>query len=265
MARDTPGLLTYNISGAYCVPSKTTSLVYDKAGNSKKRERRKAAGCIDSQKPGNNRCSKGRPGAKPGYNCDEYPFASSKADAGASGGKEDRCSRCVPSSQNSKQGSVLSKGYKDFCKNKAPCPFQVFFSKTTANGAAHCSPGSPNNCAADGAEQCTGSINIIQRAEYTISPMDVSKRAIYTNGTYISGPAQFRTYGGQIVDAPYGGTIGQAVHAPRPIDQSLYDELIEKHVYDEDGYDDQFDEITANMVSDVDYLKEVVWEGQLKE
>lgn len=160
---------------------------------------------------------------------------------------------------------MLSKGYRDFCKNQAPCNFQVFFGNPGANGAQHCSPGATNNCAADSAEQCSGSINIIQRAEYTISPVDMAKRDVYTNGTYIPGPAQFRTYGGQLLDAPYGGTIGQAVHTPRPINESLHDKLIENHVYDEDGDDDQFDEITANMISDVDYLKEVVWEGQLKE
>lgn len=87
--------------GAYCVPSHTTSLVYDKASKSKKRERRKAAGCVDNKKPGTNRCSKGRPGAIKGYNCDEYPFASSKAQKTANNGKENRCSRCVPSKQNS--------------------------------------------------------------------------------------------------------------------------------------------------------------------
>ncbi|KAI0433221.1 hypothetical protein F5Y09DRAFT_338825 [Xylaria sp. FL1042] len=88
-------------------------------------------------------------------------------------------------------------------------------------------------------------------------------RDIYTNRTYISGPEQFRTYGGKILGAPYGGTIGQPVHSPRPIDEELHEKLIEEHDYDEDGHDSQFDEITANMIADVDYLMEVVWEGQL--
>ncbi|KAI1128203.1 hypothetical protein F5Y10DRAFT_265385 [Nemania abortiva] len=251
--------------GAYCVPSSTDFLTYDKPSKPTKRERRKAAGCIDNiGMAGSNRCSNKRPGTRPGYNCDEYPFASSKADS--SSGKENRCSRCVPSSQNSKQGAVLAKGYKGFCKNQAPCNFQVFFGNPGATGAEHCEPGNANNCAADNDELCSGSINIIQRAaEYAIEPLDIAKRDMYTNGTYVPGPARFRTYGGKVLDAPYGGTIGQAVHTPRPVDEELHEKLIDAHVYDEDGDEDQFDEIIANMVSDVDYLKEVVWQGHLKE
>ncbi|KAK8029689.1 hypothetical protein PG993_010980 [Apiospora rasikravindrae] len=255
--------------GAYCVPSSTTSLVYDKASKSKKRERRKAAGCIDNQKPGNNRCSQGRPGAIKGYNCDEYPFASSKANTQSTNGKENRCSRCVPSSQNSKQGATLSQGYRDFCKNNAPCTFQVFFGNPGATGTDHCNVG-PGQCNQDNAEQCTGSINIIERRqrEWVTSPLSLERRALYTNGTYVPGPVQFRTVGGQLLDAPYGGTIGQPVHRPRAVNQTLHEELLARHAEanNEDNDDDgQFDEITANMVSDVDYIQEVTWEARLKE
>ncbi|KAK6839231.1 hypothetical protein PG987_005097 [Apiospora arundinis] len=254
--------------GAYCVPSSTTSLVYDKASKSKKRERRKAAGCIDNQMPGNNRCSQ----ADRGYNCDEYPFASSKADKRSDNGKENRCSRCVPSSQNSKQGATLSKGYRDFCKNKAPCTFGVFFGNPGAGAAAeHCTVG-PNQCKQDSAELCTGSINIIERRqrEWVTLPPSLARRALYTNGTYVPGPVQFRTVGGQLLDAPYGGTIGQPVHRPRAVNQTLHEELLARHAEanndeDDDDDDGQFDEITANMVSDVDYIQEVTWEARLKE
>ncbi|KAK7934585.1 hypothetical protein PG985_000080 [Apiospora marii] len=261
--------------GAYCVPSSTTSLVYDKASSSKKRERRKAAGCVDDKKPGTNRCSKGRPGAIKDYNCDEYPFTSAKADKTAANGKENRCSRCVPSKQNSKQGSVLSKGYRDFCKNKAPCTFKVFFGNPGVAGAGgHCLTGDPNQCKPDAAELCTGPINIIERQEppieWVTTAPSLARRALYTNGTHIPGPAQFRTAGGQLLDAPYGGVIGQAVHRPRAVNETLHAELVARHaagghhVEDEDG-EGQFDEITANMVSDVDYLQEVTWEARLKE
>lgn len=97
--------------GAFCVDQKTLYLIYDKASKSVKRSRRKAAGCLDNLKPGNNRCSKGRPGAIAGYNCDEYPFASSKSNTQAAATtKENRCSRCVPSKENS------SKYYVKFCR-----------------------------------------------------------------------------------------------------------------------------------------------------
>ncbi|KAI1422799.1 hypothetical protein F5Y12DRAFT_799290 [Xylaria sp. FL1777] len=265
---DFPEVCSNMCYGAYCVPSKAEFLVYDQASSQTKSHRRRAAGCLDNQKPGNNRCSQGRPGAQPNYNCDEYPFASSKAGPGSNtNGKENRCSRCVPKKQNSRQGAALSKGYRDFCHNNAPCQFEVYFENP--GSGKHCDPLTANNCAADAAEQCSGSINIIiQRAEYAVvAPADVvSKRDVYANGTYVPGPAQFRTYGGKLLDAPYGGTIGQPVHAPRPVDEELHEKLIDEHDYDEEEAGEaQFDEIVANMVSHVDYLKEVVWEARLKE
>ncbi|KAH6663402.1 hypothetical protein B0J14DRAFT_707143 [Halenospora varia] len=246
--------------GAFCVDKHTEFLTYDKASASVKRARRKAAGCLDNQKPGNNRCSAGRPGAQPNYNCDEYPFASTKANnqAGATNGKENRCSRCVPSSQNSKQGSTISKGYKDFCQNKAPCNFQVFFANM--GNVPHCNPNGSGNCNADSAEQCSGAINIIERREYTA----IEARGTAMNGTFIPGPAQFRTYDGVLLTAPHGGTIGQAVYKPVPINETLYEEHIEDHEYDGDAGLVQFDYITANMRSDVDYIKEVVWQRRPK-
>ncbi|KAI1295114.1 hypothetical protein F5Y03DRAFT_410673 [Xylaria venustula] len=249
--------------GAYCVRRKAEWLIWDKPSSHVKRERRRAAGCLDNKNPGNNRCAAGRPGAKPHHNCDEYPFASSKAGpASNTNGKENRCSRCVPKKQNSRQGGALSKGYRTFCHGQHPCHFQVYFENPGAG--KHCDPGDGHNCRADKAEHCSGPINIIQRdVEYTITPTDISKRDAYTNGTYVPGPARFMTYSGRVLDAPYGGTIGQPIHTPRPIDEELDDRLTDELEYDEDGDDSQFDQIVANMVSDVDYLKEVVWEGEM--
>ena len=166
------------------------------------------------------------------------------------------------------QGATLSKGYRDFCKNKAPCNFQVFFGNPGA--AAHCVPGKAGQCNNDPAQQCTGSINIIERRqhEWELAAPSLARRTLYTNGTYVPGPVQFRTAGGQLLDAPYGGTVGQAVHAPRALNQTLHEELLARHAaadHDDDDEDDQFDELAANMVSDVDYLQEVVWEARLKE
>lgn len=164
------------------------------------------------------------------------------------------------------QGAVLSKGYRDFCNNNAPCNFQVFFGNPGASG--HCSPGSQGNCNSDSAEKCSGSINIIQRSvEYDISPFGgfTKRDEPHVNGTYIPGPARFLTYRGTELDAPYGGFIGQPVHAPRAVNETLHNELIARHEYDHEGDDDQFDELTENMVSDIDYIREVVWEARLKQ
>lgn len=144
----------------------------------------------------------------------------------------------------------------------------MFFGNPGASD--HCSPGSPGNCSPDAGEICSGSIEIIERGvDYEISPEGgfTKRDEPYTNGTYVPGPARFLSYRGEVLDAPYGGFIGQPVHRPRAINQTLHDELIARHVYDEDDEDDeddQFDEIAENMVSDVDYIREVVWEARVK-
>jgi len=92
LCNDIPEICTNMCYGAYCLDI-GESLTYDKPSASEKRKRRKAAGCIES---GGNRCST-RKGHDPGFNCDEYPFASTVSDGGAS----DRVNRCVPVQQNS--------------------------------------------------------------------------------------------------------------------------------------------------------------------
>ena len=162
---------------------------------------------------------------------------------------------------------MLYKCHRDLCRNKAPCKFQVFFGNPGASKPNHCNVGAANQCNANSAELCTENMIIIERRqhEWEGSAPDLSKREVYTNGTYVPGPVQFRTYQGQVLDAPYGGFIGQAVYHPRAINQTLHDELIDGHEYDEEGDDDQFAEITNNMVSDVDHIKEVISEARLKE
>lgn len=158
-------------------------------------------------------------------------------------------SRCVPSSQNSKQGSTLSAGYKNFCKNKAPCSFEVFFADE--GGVPHCEPGLPNNCAADSAEYESGPHPIIQRRD-----MIVARQT--TNGTYFPGPARFLTCGGKTLGAPHGGTIGQKVVSFVPIDADLYQQQTDTHEYQEDQDHSQYEYMLPNMREQVDYLKEVV-------
>ncbi|QIW97074.1 hypothetical protein AMS68_002592 [Peltaster fructicola] len=240
--------------GAFCVADKTQFLTYDKASKSVKSARRKAAGCLDNKKPGNNRCSAGRPGAKKGYNCDEYPFASSKSDSGSS--KENRCSRCVPSKQNSKQGSVISKGYgkKGYCKDKAPCNFKVFFKDESK--ITHCSPKKSGNCNADSEEQCSGPINIIQRS--IVVRDDLLSGASLPNGTVIDGPAQVITFKGKVLGAPHGGVVGQEIWTAVPIDEALYEQQTEAHEIDEEAGFEQYDYIAENMSWEVDWLVGVV-------
>lgn len=67
-------------------------LRYDKPDKSTKASRRIAAGCRVN---GGNRCSVKR-GYQKNYQCDEYPFASTKA----TGKVASRINRCVPKNQN---------------------------------------------------------------------------------------------------------------------------------------------------------------------
>ncbi|KAF7890094.1 uncharacterized protein EAF02_002509 [Botrytis sinoallii] len=95
--------LTLLITGAFCAGI-GESLQYDKPDSSTKRNRRKAAGCIAS---GGNRCSV-KKGHASGFQCDEYPFASSIPSNGAT----TRLNRCVPAAQNRKQERIISAFYK---------------------------------------------------------------------------------------------------------------------------------------------------------
>jgi len=125
---------------------------------------------------------------------------------------------------------------------------------------AHCNAGGAGNCNADSAEQCSGPINIIQRREYETFEI----RDAPTNGTFIPGPAEFRTFGGVLLAAPHGGTIGQAIHNPVAINATQWAQDTENHPYDEEAGLEQFDYITDNMRTEVDYIKEVVWQGTPK-
>ncbi|KAK3048644.1 hypothetical protein LTR09_009953 [Extremus antarcticus] len=113
--------------GAYCL-GVGVDLTLDNANKALKRQRRKAAGCA----PNPNRCSV-KNGAPPGVNCDEYPFASTDIQ----GTTKSRVNRCVPSGQNSKQGSKIAKFKRKHCPNG--CNFEVGFANP--NLAADFCPG----------------------------------------------------------------------------------------------------------------------------
>jgi hypothetical protein len=98
-----PLKLTLFVTGAFC-RGIGDGLQYDQPDSTTKRDRRKVAGCIAS---GGNRCST-KQGHDAGFQCDEYPFASSVPTNGASV----RLNRCVPADQNRKQGGINSTFYR---------------------------------------------------------------------------------------------------------------------------------------------------------
>lgn len=82
-------------------PTFSKSLTFDDPSSSKKRERRKSAGCGSGNRCGDSKKDGYR--GPPNTSCDEYPFAStSEADQGH------QVSRCVPPSEQDKQGGKLS-------------------------------------------------------------------------------------------------------------------------------------------------------------
>ncbi|KAK6953488.1 hypothetical protein Daesc_005793 [Daldinia eschscholtzii] len=134
----------HNMCFATNCKHKPKQLTWDKPRSSVEGKRRRTAGCGS-----NNRCSQKKLGKK-GFNCDEYPFASSKqADRGG------QINRCVPERENSRQGSALNQFYHSRgkyratgCKSKKNCSFTVAFkgSKTKTIGPCKKTP----NCKNDG-------------------------------------------------------------------------------------------------------------------
>jgi hypothetical protein len=78
-------------TGAYCAGN-GDKLYHDIASKQEKRDRRKDAGCIVS---GGNRCSTKKK-HKAGFECDEFPYASSKP----KGSTTHRLNKCVPAKEN---------------------------------------------------------------------------------------------------------------------------------------------------------------------
>jgi deoxyribonuclease NucA/NucB len=122
-----PSLIEAVLKGAYCTtPSPNTiHLCWD---NTTKRHRRRAAGC----EPRPNRCSTKKNYPLAGYQCDEYPFASTTVQQGFN----HRVNRCVPGAEIARQGGIISRFYSLVCRSQPPCDFDIGF--TNAGNLLYC-------------------------------------------------------------------------------------------------------------------------------
>lgn len=242
------------IKGAYCA-NIGTSLQYDKPDSSTKRDRRKAAGCIES---GGNRCST-KKGHAAGFQCDEYPFASTVP----TNGKSTRLNRCVPAAQNRKQGGIISAFYKSsYCtgNNGGKCDFRAEFSN--AGNVKYCDM---QNCGDDDDNEVVGPGGTADDGDSAEDGTDndpeaseKKKRQAKTRnglGKRTPGAPVYRTSSGLELDLPGGARIGQRAFVALPRNVTLWDEqaqlgnpnqLRELHG-DEDDEEEDYEYMFANL------------------
>ncbi|KAL9111438.1 MAG: hypothetical protein Q9227_004115 [Pyrenula ochraceoflavens] len=217
---ESPKLTLSITTGAYCAGI-GDGLQYDQPSSSTKRNRRKAAGCIDS---GGNRCST-KKGHAAGFQCDEYPFASSVS----AGGSSTRLNRCVPAAQNRKQGGIISAFYtSSYCKgnNGGKCNFAVEFSN--AGNIDYCEM---QNCDADDDNEVIGPGGTANDGDSAGDGTDNDpdagqKRRKRRNGLgkRRSGAPVYRTSSGLELDLRRGAQIGQRAFVVLPRNATLWDE-----------------------------------------
>ncbi|KAI1823321.1 deoxyribonuclease NucA/NucB-domain-containing protein [Xylaria intraflava] len=239
--------------GAYCAGI-GSSLQYDQPSSGTKRDRRKAAGCIAS---GGNRCST-KKGYASGYQCDEYPFASTVP----SGGSNTRLNRCVPAAQNRKQGGMVSAFYKgNYCKgnNGGKCSFSVEFSN--AGNIDYCEQ---KNCDKKDDNEVVGPGGKADPGDSaddgTDNDPDASekKREVKSRnglGKRLAGAPVYRTSSGLELDLRNGARIGQRAFVVLPRNVTLWDEQaqfgnpnkVRALDDDEDDEDEDYEYMLSNL------------------
>ncbi|KAI1379798.1 hypothetical protein F4677DRAFT_441995 [Hypoxylon crocopeplum] len=247
-----PPKLMLFITGAFCAGI-GEGLQYDQPDSSTKRNRRKAAGCIAS---GGNRCST-KKGYASGFQCDEYPFASSVPTNGAT----TRLNRCVPADQNRKQGGIISAFYRSsYCtgNNGGKCQFTVEFSN--AGNIMYCDQ---QNCDADDDNEVNGPGGTANDGDSAEDGTDgdpdagQKKKTKRRNGLgkRLPGAPVYRTSSGLELDLPRGARIGQRAFVILPRNATLWDEQAQfgnpnqtRELHgDEDEEDEDYEYMLANL------------------
>lgn len=251
------------ITGAFCAGI-GEELKYDKPDKSTKGNRRKAAGCIAS---GGNRCST-KKGHAAGFQCDEYPFASSVPTNGAT----TRLNRCVPAAQNRKQGGIISTFYQSsFCKgnNGGKCQFSVEFSN--AGDIGYCEK---QDCDADDDNEVIGpggTANSGDTAEDGTDndPDAGQKKKTKTKrrsglGKRLPGAPVYRTSSGLELDLPRGAQIGQRAFVVLPRNATLWDEQAQfgnpNQMRELHGDEDEDDEDYGYMLANLEMREDTIVE-----
>ncbi|KAH8651592.1 hypothetical protein BGZ60DRAFT_188396 [Tricladium varicosporioides] len=244
--------------GANCM-GVGTSLNYDKLADAKKwsalkSQRRKAAGCL---KTGGNRCSSKNNGGITGVNCDEYPFASTDASG-------TRGNRCVPTTQNSKQGGMLNGFYSSKCKNTA-CKFTVGFTQETAIDV--CTKKDKASCAAEAPKQEKGpngssaatTSDTAGDGTDSISGEEFTKRDIADQVV-----RRYLTSTGRTISIPGGAEIGETSVWMEPRNATMFEEHAEEMALAQrdlgDDYDIDDDVMMGPMVENLEVREDTIVE-----
>lgn len=153
------------------------------------------------------------------------------------------------------QGGTINAFYQGECQGSAPCEFTVMF--RNANFVPGCDAAfTGGSCPASDDNQFSSG------PEDTIRARGLESRAttpdMFTNGTHIPGPCRFRTNKGSVLDAPFGGYIGEKVVDYVPINQTKWDLDIENHEYLEDEDESQYDYMLDNLRSEEEWVTEQV-------
>lgn len=225
-----PEVCTNMCYGAFCLDV-GESLNHDTKDESTQNDRRKVAGCL----PKPNRCST-KKDHDPGYQCDEYPFASTVSD----GGSSKRVNRCVPKKQNSSQGGTITAFYNsDYCHSDTPCKFTVGFEN----------PGNIKYCdAAGGGGDCTND------GKESIDSDGNKKRDTKSNAA-----RKYRLASGGEVIVPGGALKDQMALRVVSINETLWEEQTNSHEpieTDANGHSMQYDYMLENLKIQEDRIVE---------
>ncbi|KAI1469391.1 deoxyribonuclease NucA/NucB-domain-containing protein [Daldinia caldariorum] len=214
----------HNMCFAVHCKHKPKQLTWDKPLYDVERKRRLSAGCGQ-----NNRCSEKKL-KKKGYNCDEYPFATTKqADRGG------QINRCVPRSENSRQGAILGQLYrsrgiykKTGCNGRKNCSFTVAFkgSKTKTIGPCKTKP----DCKAD-SNQWNKSGPL--KREEPQRPQTVAEYKLRHSGDTITSSEDLQP--------------GDLVYHIVERNATLAEKQFNDHIFDESAGLDQYDYMSDNM------------------
>ncbi|KAI0426288.1 hypothetical protein F5Y09DRAFT_345855 [Xylaria sp. FL1042] len=204
-----------------------------------------------------------------GFQCDEYPFASSVP----TGGSNTRLNRCVPAAQNRKQGGIISAYYQSsYCKgnNGGKCNYSVEFSN--AGNIMYCDM---QDCDADDDNEVVGpggTANDGDSAEDgSDGDPDASEKKEKAKrrgglGKRLPGAPVYRTSSGLELDLPRGAQIGQRAFVVLPRNVTLWNEQAQfgnpngplaLHG-DESEEDENYDYMLANLEMREDVIVEEV-------
>ncbi|KAG4430181.1 hypothetical protein IFR05_014340 [Cadophora sp. M221] len=218
--------------GVHCTSGRfSKTLTSDNsAAKTVKDARRRAAGCL----PNPNQCSNSAAGPNngKGLNCDEFPFASTKeADLGGQN------IRCVPSSENSKQGGAINAFYRSTA-TAAGTTYDIAFQSPNTAGVKYCvNPAQGNACVNDG--------NIFNKKVAAPDPAAFTprKRSQIVNPMYL-----YRTKRGEEVSSATLFEIGRKLHTFVPRNATLDLTSLEGGLASMEGGDDDLelvmDEVT---------------------